>query len=220
MHTEADIEKIVELVTKRVLEACADSASAKPEIVDHSNVNNVIDLRGFSVISSELLSRNGVRKGTSVMIANSAILTPSARDDVKHLSIQLKVSGLSKANPGKALGESKIRKSWVVISESATPEKVDAKLIQRKGIQQLVTESIAQMRIGNHVLALSERPFLAAALMNRKPEAFVAVVSKPKCVERLRREHPFNGFVLDAGKVTEWQDWQKVFQYSPFEGVR
>jgi hypothetical protein len=212
----------IELIVHRVLEHIETPAGAARSQTGFgaefpsSAAHNAVRVSG-QVITQALLAE-ALNGSATVTIGPKAILTPSARDFLRHREIEV-VRELAQSSSPVAI-------RWQIIAARSTPQAAAAaRHLQHSGIacdirlSGLPAEAAAQATSAlcrgeaEHVVVFSDQPEIVACLANRNERIRAAVIAEAATVERVQKSLNPNLLAIDpAGKgVYELKALLKAF---------
>lgn len=206
MTQQVLIEQIVAEVMRRLMPTAASAP-----VSSETNNRQTIQLTD-SVITADLLSEK-VANESRVAVGVKAIVTPSARDWLRHNNVELTQASDGTANGAAASVETKSDKLVITHSASQTIDRVleDAGRPSNGGwnrksvssADEAAKKAIGELRRESSrvIVVLTSEPEVVACLANRNEKAKAAVVADAAAVARVKFGLDGNVFVVDpAGR--------------------
>lgn len=206
MTQQVLIEQIVAEVMRRLMPTAA-SAPASSE-TNNGQSTQLTD----SVITADVLAEKVVGR-SNVVVGERAIVTPSARDWLRHNKVEL-IHGTSATSAG-ATGSVEMSSGKLVITHSAS-QAIDRVLEDagrpsnggwnRKSVESVdeaAKKAIGELRRESSrvIMVLTSEPEVVACLANRNEKVKAAVVADAAAVARVKSGLDGNVFVVDpAGR--------------------
>lgn len=206
MNQQVLIEQIVAEVMRRLMPT-ASSAQASSE-TNNRQKTQLTD----SVVTADVLEEK-VAGRSNVFVGERAIVTPSARDWLRHNNVEL-IHETNAASAGVTASiEMKSDKLVITHSASQTIDRVLEDAGQRsnggwnrksvESADEAANKSIGELRreSSRMIVVLTSEPEVAACLANRNEKVKAAVVADAAAVARVKSSLDGNVFVIDpAGR--------------------
>lgn len=206
MTQQVLIEQIVAEVMRRLMPTAASAP-----VSSETNNRQTIQLTD-SVITADVLAEK-IANGSRVAVGAKAIVTPSARDWLRHNNVELTQASDGTANGTAASVETKSDKLVITHSASQTIDRVleDAGRPSNGGwnrksvssADEAAKKAIGELRRESSrvIVVLTSEPEVVACLANRNEKAKAAVVADVAAVARVKFGLDGNVFVVDpAGR--------------------
>lgn len=206
MTQQVLIEQIVAEVMRRLMPTAASAP-----VSSETNNRQTIQLTD-SVITADVLAEK-IANESRVAVGAKAIVTPSARDWLRHNNVELTQASDGTANGTAASVETKSDKLVITHSASQTIDRVleDAGRPSNGGwnrksvssADEAAKKAIGELRRESSrvIVVLTSEPEVVACLANRNEKAKAAVVADVAAVARVKSGLDGNVFVVDpAGR--------------------